>query len=137
MPWRMAAASSASSAFALKVLPLGCTVTWNGPAAAGAVVMFGYPRWAVVTRTDAILPSNQSPLGAPPARFRRARVLIVGCGDVGLRTARQLRGRVRLMALTSSPSRVDALRAQGITPLQGDLDRPSTLARLAGIATHV
>ena len=64
-------------------------------------------------------------------------MLIVGCGDVGLRTARQLHGRVRLMALTSSPSRVEALRAQGLTPLQGDLDRPATLARLAGIATHV
>ena len=64
-------------------------------------------------------------------------MLIVGCGDVGLRTARQLFGRVRLMALTSTPSRVEALRAQGLTPLQGDLDRPATLARLAGIATHV
>ncbi|MFL6692150.1 MAG: SDR family NAD(P)-dependent oxidoreductase, partial [Ramlibacter sp.] len=31
------------------------------------------------------MPSNQSPLGARPARFRRARVLVVGCGDVGLR----------------------------------------------------
>lgn len=64
-------------------------------------------------------------------------MLVVGCGDVGLRTARLLRGRVRLLALTSSPSRVDKLRAQGITPLQGNLDRPATLARLAGLATHV
>lgn len=64
-------------------------------------------------------------------------MLIVGCGDVGLRTARQLGARVRMMALTSSPSRVAALRAHGLTPLQGDLDKPATLARLAGIATHV
>lgn len=64
-------------------------------------------------------------------------MLIVGCGDVGLRAANQLRGRVRLLALTSSPSRVEALRAQGLTPLQGNLDRPRTLARLAGVATHV
>ena len=64
-------------------------------------------------------------------------MLVVGCGDVGLRTARLLRGRVRLLALTSSPSRLGALRAQGITPLQGNLDKPSTLARLAGLATHV
>ncbi|MFZ9254286.1 MAG: SDR family NAD(P)-dependent oxidoreductase, partial [Hylemonella sp.] len=33
------------------------------------------------------MPSNQTPLGALPARFRRPRVLIVGCGDVGLRVA--------------------------------------------------
>jgi len=83
------------------------------------------------------LPSNQSPLGARPARFRRPRVLVVGCGDVGLRVARQLRGRAGLLALTSSAGRVEALRAQGITPLLGNLDSASTLARLAGVATHV
>ena len=83
------------------------------------------------------MPSNQSPLGALPARFRRERLLIVGCGDVGLRVARALAGRVRLLALTSSPGRVALLRALGITPLQGDLDRASTLARVAGVATRV
>jgi nucleoside-diphosphate-sugar epimerase len=72
-----------------------------------------------------------------PGRFRRTRVLIVGCGDVGMRFARTLAGRVRLFALTSSPHRVAALRASGITPLVGDLDRPRTLARLAGLAVRV
>jgi nucleoside-diphosphate-sugar epimerase len=72
-----------------------------------------------------------------PARFRRERVLIVGCGDVGLRVARALAGRMRLLALTSSTQRVTLLRSNGITPLEGDLDRPATLARLAGIATRV
>lgn len=38
------------------------------------------------------MPSNQSPLGALPARFRRERVLIVGCGDVGMRVAGVLGG---------------------------------------------
>jgi nucleoside-diphosphate-sugar epimerase len=83
------------------------------------------------------LPSNQSPLGALPARFRRERVLIVGCGDVGQRAARILDGRVRVIALTSSAAKVAALRALGITPLAGDLDRPATLARLAGLGTRV
>lgn len=83
------------------------------------------------------MPSNQSPLGALPARFRRERILIVGCGDVGLRVARSFGGRVRLLALTSTPGRVEALRALGITPLQGNLDRPESLARLAGLATRV
>ena len=87
------------------------------------------------------MPSNQTPLGALPARFRRQRVLIVGCGDVGLRTAGQLGApqsqRVRLMALTSSPDRVRLLRACGITPLLGDLDDPASIQRLAGIAHRV
>lgn len=82
------------------------------------------------------MPANHSPLGALPARFRRERVLIVGCGDVGLRAARLLAGRVRLLALTSSPSRVLQLRAAGMVPLLGDLDAPNTLRRLAGIATR-
>lgn len=99
-------------------------------------------------------------LGALPARFRRERVLIVGCGDVGLRSARALgaravavvapgasdavpaaspgaRGRVRLFALTSTPARVADLRAAGITPLAGNLDDPASLRRLAGLATRV
>jgi nucleoside-diphosphate-sugar epimerase len=80
-------------------------------------------------------------LGALPARFRRQRVLIVGCGDVGLRTAGQLGApqsqRVRLIALTSSPERMRLLRACGITPLLGDLDDAHSLKRLAGIAHRV
>ncbi len=83
------------------------------------------------------MPSNQYPLGALPARFRRERLLIIGCGDVGLRVARAVAGRVRLLALTSSPERMDLLRQQGVTPLLGNLDAPDTLGRLAGIATRV
>jgi len=78
-------------------------------------------------------------MGALPARFRRERVLIVGCGDVGQRTAAMLgagRG-MTLRALTTSPDRREALRAQGITPLLGNLDQPRSLARLAGLATRV
>lgn len=83
------------------------------------------------------MPSNQSPLGALPSRFRRQRILIIGCGDVGLRVARQLAPRVRLLALTSSPERRPELRARHITPLAGNLDQPATLWRLAGLATRV
>ena len=84
-----------------------------------------------------ILPSIQSPLGALPARFRRPRILIVGCGDVGLRVAGLLKASSRLMALTSSSQRMETLQHSGITPMLGDLDKPHTLRRLAGIATHV
>ena len=81
-------------------------------------------------------------LGALPARFRRQRLLIVGCGDVGVRVARQLdlgagAQRVRVLALTSSPERIPALRALGVAPLLDNLDAPATLRRLAGLATRV
>lgn len=83
------------------------------------------------------MPAFQTPLGALPSRFRRPRVLIVGCGDVGLRVAGLLQGRVRVLALTSSPARAPLLRSRGITPLAGNLDAPRTLARLAGVATRL
>ena len=83
------------------------------------------------------MPSNLNPLGALPARFRRQRILIVGCGDIGLRAAGMLPTRVRVVALTSSTARIPDLRAQGITPLVGDLDDRASLRRLAGLATRV
>ena len=83
------------------------------------------------------MPSNQSPLGALPARFRRERLLIVGCGDVGLRVARLIGKRVRVIALTSSAGRIGELRSQGVAPVTGNLDERATLARLAGVATRV
>ena len=72
-----------------------------------------------------------------PTRFKRPTLLIVGCGDVGLRVAALLAGRWRIVALTSSPSRLPLLRTAGIVPLVGDLDRPATLARLADLADAV
>ncbi len=72
-----------------------------------------------------------------PARFRRERVLIVGCGDIGMRVASRLAGKVRLLALTSNPGRQGQLRRLGIQPLVGNLDQPDSLRRLAGVATRV
>jgi nucleoside-diphosphate-sugar epimerase len=65
------------------------------------------------------------------------RLLIVGCGDVGLRVLKLLDGRFPVLALSSSPARFAELRAAGARPLLGDLDRPETLARLAGLADRV
>lgn len=78
---------------------------------------------------------NPSP--SRPALFRRPRLLIIGCGDVGLRVARQLGRRCRLRALTSTVDRLVMLRAAGITPLLGDLDRPASVGRLAALAPRV
>ena len=73
----------------------------------------------------------------PSPRSRRPCVLIVGCGDVGLRVAKLLRDRWRLLALTSSPGRVAELRQLGIVPITGDLDGPASLGRLADLADAV
>lgn len=70
-------------------------------------------------------------------RFRRPRVLIVGCGDVGQRAARRLPPRVRVLALARDAAQAPLLRAQGIQPLAGDLDDAASLRRLAGVGTHV
>lgn len=77
--------------------------------------------------------------------FGRARILIVGCGDIGLRVATQLLGdslepsthRPKLFALSSNPQRFDELRKHGITPILGNLDHPETLWRIAHLATTV
>ncbi len=73
----------------------------------------------------------------PSRSLRRPTLLIVGCGDVGLRVARLLRGRWRVLALSSSPSRFALLREAGAVPVWGDLDQPHTLRRLAGLADRV
>ncbi len=73
----------------------------------------------------------------PPSSTRRPTLLIVGCGDIGLRVLRLLAPRWKVLALTSSPARVDALRAAGATPLLGNLDVPSSLGRLARLADAV
>lgn len=76
-------------------------------------------------------------LGALPSRFRRERILIVGCGDVGMRALRQLAGRARLMATTSQADKRAVLRTAGCTPLLANLDHPGEVSRLAGVAHRV
>ncbi len=77
------------------------------------------------------------PVPQPLQRARRPTLLIVGCGDIGQRVLRLLHPRWRVLALTSSPARVPALRALGAVPLLGNLDEPATLGRLGGLADAV
>ncbi len=70
-------------------------------------------------------------------KLRRPRLLILGCGDVGLRLLPLVRDRFRVFAVTSNPERCGQLRAAGAIPLVADLDQPRTLKRLAGLARHV
>lgn len=73
----------------------------------------------------------------PLSPQRRPTLLIVGCGDVGLRVLKCLRGRWTVWALTSTAERMPALRAAGARPLWGNLDDPLTLGRLGGLADRV
>jgi len=67
----------------------------------------------------------------------KPRLLIIGCGDVGMRLLPLLCQHFRIFALTSQTSRCAELRAAGATPLLGNLDQPDTLARLKGLADRV
>ena len=69
--------------------------------------------------------------------FGKPRILIIGCGDIGLRVARRLTRSYRVFALTSSPNRFQELREVGATPILGNLDQPESLWRLAGLAQTV
>ena len=70
-------------------------------------------------------------------KFGRPRLLILGCGDVGMRLLPLVRGRFRVFAVTSSPERRAALRAAGAVPIVANLDQPGTLERLAGLARYI
>ena len=58
-------------------------------------------------------------------------VLIVGCGDVGVRVARlALAGGGKVSALARTESGAERLRGFGITPVPGNLDEPASLVGL-------
>lgn len=65
------------------------------------------------------------------------RLLIIGCGDVAMRMVPLVRGRFALYALTRDRDRLPALRAEGLKPVWGDLDRAETLGAISGLAHDV
>lgn len=83
--------------------------------------------------------------GALPRRFRKPRVLILGCGDVGLRVLRLFGDRMRVVGVVRRAEAAQAVREAGGVPLLADLmtrsqgERQSArrLAGLAGPATRI
>ena len=65
------------------------------------------------------------------------RLLIVGCGDVGARVLALVAAQRRVLAMVRSPERRHLVRTLGGIPVGGDLDRPESLTRLAGLAEDV
>ena len=70
-------------------------------------------------------------------KLGKPRLLVIGCGDVGMRLLPLLRDRFRVFALTSQASRREELRAAGAVPVIADLDNPASLARLHGLAHNI
>ncbi len=71
------------------------------------------------------------------SKKNKPRLLILGCGDVGMRLLPLLCQRFRVFAVTSQIARCDELRAAGAIPLVADLDQPHTLARLSTLARTI
>lgn len=65
------------------------------------------------------------------------RILIVGSGDIALRTIPLLVRRYRVYALVRNPEHRAGLRKLGAVPVLGDLDNRATLDRIAGLADAV
>ncbi len=64
-------------------------------------------------------------------------VLVIGCGDVALRTIPLLTPRYKVFALIRKQEYQTRLRVLGATPIMGDLDNRHSLARIAGISELV
>jgi nucleoside-diphosphate-sugar epimerase len=65
------------------------------------------------------------------------RILIVGCGDIALRTLPLLTPHYRVYALIRNPAYASQLRGLGAMPVIGDLDKRASLSRIGGLAEAV
>ncbi|MGO9445315.1 MAG: SDR family oxidoreductase [Thiobacillaceae bacterium] len=63
-------------------------------------------------------------------------LMIVGCGDIGIRLARQ-QPCTRVRGLARTPESASRLRSAGITPVRGDLDRRISLNRISRLSPWV
>ena len=76
---------------------------------------------------------GQTPHYRPvPRRFRRQRLLIIGCGDIGQRVVQQLHHGWQVMGVARSDETLQKIRAAGAMAMQAD-----DALRLARWATHV
>jgi nucleoside-diphosphate-sugar epimerase len=69
-------------------------------------------------------------------RLGKPRLLIVGCGEVGLRIVARLHRRFRIFATTATADRCALLRAAGAVPLPLDLDGRAA-RRIEGLAPRL
>lgn len=67
----------------------------------------------------------------------RKTLLIVGCGDIALRTVPLLQKHYRILGLYRNLDSTNSLKLHGIIPIYGNLDHPKSLEKLSGIADLV
>lgn len=65
------------------------------------------------------------------------RVLVVGCGDVGLRLLHQHANRARFIGTARKSEQADRIRSTGARALNLDLDNPRERRRLGGLASRI
>ncbi|MEI7532199.1 MAG: SDR family oxidoreductase [Betaproteobacteria bacterium] len=70
-------------------------------------------------------------------KIGKARILIIGCGDVGGRLLPMLTPTHQVFVLTSQPQKAILLRQLGVIPIVGDLDQLHSLKRLTSLASTV
>lgn len=76
---------------------------------------------------------GQTPHYRPvPRRFRRQRLLIIGCGDIGQRVVQQLHHGWQVMGVARSDETLQKIRTEGAMAMQAD-----DAHRLARWATHI
>jgi nucleoside-diphosphate-sugar epimerase len=88
-----------------------------------------------------LLPTHHYRLNRQTALAKRPTLLIIGCGDVGLRLVKWLRAnhpatRLRILATHRTLDKATEIRNVGATPIYLDLDKPSSVIakRLSGVA---
>ena len=64
------------------------------------------------------------------------KLLIVGCGDIASRVSSLLIQRFQLFGLCRRVENFASLYSLGIRPIAGNLDQPTSLAKIAGISAH-
>jgi len=72
-----------------------------------------------------------------PRRMRKPRVLVLGCGDVGLRFVQGWSSRLQIVAVARSADALAQARAAGARTIRADLDARASLRRLRGLASRV
>jgi nucleoside-diphosphate-sugar epimerase len=105
------------------------------------------PNEALATPPAASPGENLFPVRARTARRRlgQPRILLIGCGDIGLRIVARLRDRFRIFGTVTSTASAAAARTAGAIPLLLDLDHGRAEgaqsaqrdARIAGLASRV
>lgn len=130
--------------FARTAYAIAATV-WQGVAVPECCFEDGFAgigREVMAVRLDGDLKGHRETSGCAKPRILThndgmRRLLIIGCGDVALRTIPLLTRRYRVFALIRDPARLDKLHALGVMPIIGDLDHRASLARIAGLADIV